>query len=369
MPMRKRIAQLLKGNPGLKARDIAKALECDRKEVTKCLYDHLDVFVQDDNFVWQLKKDASFVLEFTSTGTWITQEHFEKSLLKSGSPLDAIHGHVVLKIQKERKVLLCAAARILALANQLIFSKKTVEIDFTENKSTLSYLNRSGFIDRLDRAVKVLPRRPPTSAAQQYKANNAGLVELLEIKPSSSDNPANESVPESIKHSFVEAFGEQHANKLFTLVSEFVGNVEEHSDTQIPGFAGLQSYRRNGSTCLVAVISDSGKGICATLRPALDVHFPEIANQFPGSQKISDPMLIIHAMRYRGLSRLGKGRGAGLNASQYQAEKLNATIKIRQQNFSVALTFKNQSLYGHEWSLDLPKLSGTHVVFEFTLDI
>lgn len=369
MPMRKRIAQLLKGNPGLKAREIAKILECDRKEITKCLYDHLDVFVQNDSFSWHLKKDASFVLEFTATGTWITQEHFEKSLAKSGSPLDALHGHVVLKIQKERKILLCAAARILALANQLVYAKKTVEIDFSDNPLTLSYLNRAGFIDRLDRAVKVLPRRPPTSAAQQYKANNTGLVELLEIKPSSNDDPEDEGVPVSIKHSFIEAFGQQHAGKLFTLVSEFVGNVEEHSETKIPGFAGLQSYKRNGSTFLVAVISDSGKGICATLRPALDEFFPEIANQFPKSEKISDPMLIIHAMRNRGLSRMGKGRGAGLNTSRDQAEKLNATIKIRQQNFSVELTFKDQSLHGHDWSLDLPKLAGTHVVFEFTLDI
>lgn len=362
MPNRKRIVQLLSERPGLKAREIAKHLECDRKEITKFLYDNLDDFVQDESFCWSLAKDASFELEFTSSGTWITKTNFEKTLQKLGSPLGVAHRRVVLKIQEERKVLICAAARILTLANQLVAAKKNVVLDFSENPSALSYLNRAGFVDRLDKTIKIVPRRPPTSAAQIYKANNTNLVELLEINSDSSIN-----VPEQIKLSFAGAFGDLYANKLFTIFGEFVGNVEEHSETAIPGFAGLQTYNRGGSTHVVAVISDSGKGICSTLRPALAEHFPTVAAQFPESLEAADPKLIIYAMRNSGLSCRGKGRGAGFNISHGQAEKLNAKITIRQEDFSVSLNYKDQDLYSHDWDLGLPKLIGTHIVFEFSL--
>ncbi|WDH47263.1 ATPase [Pseudomonas chlororaphis] len=350
-------------SPGLKARDIAKVLNCERRDVTKCLYDNLEDFVQDENFVWLLKKNACLQIEFTASRTWITQEHFERSLSKHGSPLDCVHGHIVLKIPKERKVLFCAAARILALANQLAKVKRVVELDFSENPDALSYLNRAGFFDRLDKTIKVLPRKPTSSTAKRHKANNTNLVELLPI-----DADSDESVPERFKLSFAEAFGELHANKLFTVLGELIGNAEEHSETVIPGFAGLQSYKLKGSTSIVAVVSDSGRGICSTLRPALDKHYPDVAAQFPKTLEASDAQLIIHAMRKGGLSQRGKGNGgAGLRNSLGQAESLNAKISIRQEDFSVSLTYKDQDLHNHSWCLGLPKLHGTHIVFEFNL--
>lgn len=365
--MQKRIIQLLSKKSGLKAREIASQLELERKSVSHHLHENLEVFIQDpDTFGWSIIKSASFVLELTCAGTWLTEVHFEKALAKSGSPLDADHGHVTIKIPAERKILLCAAAKILAIANQLVAIKKKVELDFSENKTALSYLNRAGFIDRLDKAIKILPKKPSSSAALQYNANNVGLVELLEIK-AYGDESIN--VPERIKYSFIEAFGGDHSNKLFTVVAEFVGNVEEHSDTQIPGFAGLQCYGSadKGKARVITVVSDSGKGICETLRPALNEHFPELAKRFDPSLQGSDPKLIIHAMLKGGLSRLGTGRGAGLHNSHAEAEKLNAKIKIRQENFSVMLEYKAGVLENKSWALNLPKLIGTHIVFEFNL--
>lgn len=361
--MRKRIVQILTGNPGLRAREIAKLADLERRDVSRFLYDNLEEFVQNENSAWLLKKNACLQIEFTATSTWITQEHFERSLLKHGSPLDCGHGHIVLKIPKERKVLFCAAARILALANQLAKVKALVELDFSENTDALSYLKRAYFFERLDKTIKVLPRRPATFKSQIFKANNANLVELLPI-----DAQSDENVPERFKLSFAQAFGDLHANKLHTMFGELIGNAEEHSETVIPGFAGLQSYRMKGSTSIVAVVSDSGKGICSTLRPALDRHYPEIAAQFPKSLEASDAKLIIHAMRKGGLSQRGKNKGgAGLNRSSWQAESLNATVSIRQEDFSVTLTYKNEDLYKLSWRLDLPKLHGTHIVVEFNL--
>lgn len=359
--MRKRIVQILSGSPALKAREIAKLLNVDRRDVTRFLYDNLEEFVQNENSAWLLKKDACLQIELTASSTWITQEHFERSLAKHGSPLDCGHGHIVLKIPKERKVLFCAAARILALANQLAKVKPIVELDFSENPEALSYLKRAYFFERLDRSIKVLPRRPASFNAEGLKANNKNLVELLPI-----DAASDENVPERFKLSFAEAFGDLHANKLHTVFGELIGNAEEHSETIIPGFAGLQSYKLKGSTSIVAVVSDSGKGICQTLRPALAVHYPEVADQFPESLEASDAQLIIHAMRKGGLSKRGRG-GAGLNISSGQAESLNAKVSIRQEDFSVTLTYKNHDLYKHSWRVGLPKLLGTHIVFEFNL--
>lgn len=361
--MRKRIVQLLSDSPALKAREIAKLLNFERRDVTRFLYDNLEVFVQNENSAWLLKKDACLQIEFTASSTWITQEHFERSLAKHGSPLDCGHGHIILKIPKERKVLFCAAARILALANQLAKVKAIVELDFSENPEALSYLKRAYFFERLDKNIKVLPRRPASFKTDALKANNKKLVELLPIIAGGEEN-----VPERFKFSFAEAFGDLHANKLHTVLGELIGNVEEHSETIIPGFAGLQSYNRKGSTSIVAVVSDSGRGICSTLRPALSEHYPEVAAQFPETLEASNAKLIIHAMRKGGLSQRGKGAGgAGLNRSSGQAESLNATVSIRQEDFLVTLTYQNQDLHKHSWSLGLPKLFGTHIVFEFNL--
>ncbi len=362
-PMRKRIIQILSGTPELKAREIAKLLNVERREVTKFLYDNLGEFIKDENSTWSLKKDARLQIEFSATSTWITQEHFERSLAKHGSPLDCGHGHIILKIPKERKVLFCAAARILALANQLAKVKSLVELDFSENSEAMSYLRRAFFFERLDKSVKVLPRRPASVNAEGLKANNKRLVELLPIEAGGEEN-----VPERFKFSFIEAFGELHANKLHTVLGELIGNAEEHSETIIPGFAGLQSYNWKGSPRIVAVVSDSGKGICSTLRPALDEHYPEVAAQFPETLEASNAKLIIHAMRNGGLSKRGKGGGGtGLNRSSGYAESLDAKVSIRQEDFSVELTYEKPDLYKHSWRLGLPRLLGTHIVFEFNL--
>ncbi len=176
------------------------------------------------------------------------------------------------------------------------------------------------------------------------------------------------NVPERIKTSFIKAFGENHSSKLFTVVAEFVGNVEEHSATPIPGFAGLQCYgSADQRPKVITVISDSGMGICETLRPAINERLPELARKFDPSLPVSNPKLILHAILKGGLSSRTTGGGTGLHNSHSEAEKLNATIKIRQENFSVTLEYKAGVLEKKSWALNLPKLIGTHIVFEFSL--
>ena len=363
--MQKRIVQLLNKTSGLKAREIASELDFERKAVSQHLHEHRDVFVQNPaTFGWSLIKSASFAVELTCNGAWLSEIHFEKALAKAGSPLDAEHGHVVIKFAPERSILLCAAVKVLALANQLVAASKKVELDFSENRKMLTYLDRAGFFDNLDRTIKVLPKRPASSAAKQHNGKNHALVEFLEIK--SKEN----NVPERIRNSFSETSGPEHAGKLFRVVAEFVGNVEDHSDTKIPGIAGLQCYGQadSGKLKIIAVVSDSGKGICATLRPALYEHFPDLIEKFDTSLPNSDAKLILHAVLKGGLTRKGFGKGgAGLHTGHEVAVQLNAKINIRQENFSVVLEYKDDVIERTSWVPNLPKLIGTHITFEFNL--
>lgn len=357
------IINLLTQNSAMKASKLAQELGISRKQVNQILYAKPELFRQNrDTFDWSIQENASFELKLNSGKIWFTQIDFERALKEQGSPLDSQISNIKLSITGEQRLLLCSAARILAISNQLVTSGKKVTLDFTGNESTLSYLNRACFFVRLSPEINVLPFRPDNASSEIYKANNISLVELLEIGTA-------ENVPERIKHSFIDVFGGNDANKLFTIVAEMVGNVEEHSGTMIPGFAGLQCYTRGKKHSVIVVISDSGKGICATLRPGLIEHFPKTAKQFPPSNPDSDPLLILHAMKKSGLSRTGKGRGAGLNASREKAEMLNAKITIRQEHFSVCLKFADGKLEREFWENDLPTLVGTHVVCEFTLTI
>ncbi len=58
------------------------------------------------------------------------------------------------------------------------------------------------------------------------------------------------------------------------MFSELVGNVYEHSRTQLDGYAVLQVYK-NGNSARIAV-SDSGDGLLNTLRPSLPTHYPRL---------------------------------------------------------------------------------------------
>ncbi|WP_241693798.1 ATPase [Pseudomonas sp. OTU750018] len=340
---------------------MARKIDIDRKQINQILFSNPETFSQDRNsFGWYLLKDHQFVLELTANGTWLSHQHFEKALLKFGSPLDSPLNRVVIKVLPDKKLLFCAAARILALANQLVAAGKHVVLDFTDNNSTVSYLGRACFFARLNQAVDVLPSKPDAAFAELYLANNLGLVELLEICP-------EVNVPERIKLSFEEAFGSRDANKLFTLVGEMVCNVEDHSDTLIPGFAGLQCYEMSSRKSVVVVVSDSGRGICQTLRPGLEEHFPDVAREFSPTIKDADPLLILRAMEEGGLSRLGKGRGAGFHTSHEEAAKLSAKVTIRQDSFAVYLKYKEGKLERKSWKTNLPRLVGTHIVFEFSL--
>jgi len=361
--MQQKIASILQKSPGILAREIAKKLGIQKSEVNRVLY-HSDKFYIDDNYCWYLAIDPNQQVLELESNCWVDEKSFENSLKKSGCLLESKQNDILVVLPEKCSVLLVAGARLLNLLNQLIYIGKNVTIDFKDCPETKHFFNRAGFFDLLNENAIVLPGWPKTSTAKKYKGKNTRLVEFGLIDP---DDP-DDSIPQKLTESFVVHSSSEYYMSAFTIFSELFGNVEDHSNTHIPGFAGLQKYgKTNGH--IQTVVSDSGDGIAATLKPALEEHYPELYSDLDMDDVNTDIKLITMAFTKGGLSQFGSdsesGRGLGLNKSTRSATKYNAKLLIRQETFSLELIFKDSELSKVIPDLNLPKILGTHICFDF----
>lgn len=359
--MLRKIETLLRLNPGLKARSIAAEIGEDRSAVNATLYANLDRFFQDGEFQWFLTSQRELTVEL-GTGRWMTATDFERAVGAVGSPLDSPLPIVKFVLARGSKLMIDALARLLALSNQLVGEKKEVVLDFSQCGQTLSYLDRVGFFNHLHNAVAVLPTRPGASLSTVYEGNNDGVVELLEINPA---NP-NQNIPRRLGHSFVRCAGAEYEVGAFTVLAELFRNVEEHSEAAVPGFAGLQYYKR--SRHIQAVISDSGIGIVGSLQPVLADRYPKIAKKIARSRADPGVALLMQVFSEGGLSQVQEeGRGLGLKQSSEVARKYRAEISVRQETFELRV-FHDTDGIRFKHSLGLPRLRGTHICFDLKLD-
>jgi hypothetical protein len=362
------IKNILRITPGLKGREMAKKLKIDRKKVNLFLSKGHDGLFQDaDNWKWYLK--SSDVIEFNLTcKSWLTCEGFEENYKEVGNLLDADESNVLIKFPQGFKVLLIAGARIIALINQLILKDKKVVLNFEDCKKSMGYLSRLGFFDHIHEGIEIVPFRPKTSRAKQYKGNSKNIVEIGNIDLSDF----NENLPKELTAAFIHHAGNDYRMASFTVFSELIGNVDEHSETPIPGFAALQLY--NGKQKHIqTVISDHGLGLSKTLKENLKDHYPELADSLDMDSVDSDLDLIQKALTDGKLSRFGHNpedvaRGLGLKRSQDYALKYNAEITVRQDDFSIKMIYQDGELVDSIRSKDLEFLAGTHVCFDFILD-
>ncbi|MER2493098.1 hypothetical protein [Catenovulum sediminis] len=362
------IKQILKETPGLKGREIAKKLDKDRKEVNSYLSRHNEGLYQDQNdYKWYLR--ATNIIEWhLECGGWLTCEGFEQSYSEIGNLVDAEESNIVVKLPSDFKVLLVAGARLIALVNYLNYIGKNVTLDFELCTGSMGYLNRLGFFDHIAKEIKILPNRPKTSRAIKYKGNSKNLVEIGDIDLTNFNN----QLPKELTAAFTHHAGDEYHMAAFTVFSELIGNVEEHSETPIPGFAALQRY--NGKqNHIQTVISDHGLGLSNTLKENLHKHYPKLAASMDLNSIASDIELIIKALTDGKLSRFGhdpegKARGLGLKRSQDYALKYNAEITVRQENLLVKLVYKQGDLADSYHRGDLEFMAGTHVCFDFILE-
>ena len=348
------------------AKEIARILGpgITKKDINPILYRN-NIFLEKD-FHWFLSDADHMILELDKH-TWVDLDSFESSLAKTGCMLTSDAKYFLIKFPEKCQPLLESTTRILAIANQLILLGKKVTIDLRDCNSTKTYLNRLGFFDLLNKKVHVAPNRPEHSTAQIYTGNSNALVELGEIDPA---NP-NIHIPMLLKNTFVARAGEKYSDAAFTFFSELFGNVCEHSQTPIPGFAALQIY--NGKRPHIqTVVSDSGMGIAESLKPILKLHYPDLHKRFDFNDPNSNALLIKEVLEKGRISNKGpsteEGRGLGLRRSHQYAEKYNANISIRQDTFELRFIYQSGQLSGCVHYVNRPKILGTHICFDFFLD-
>lgn len=352
-------------NPGLKARTIASRLDVERSTINALLHANKDTFHQDESSCWSLVPPAELRVEFGVDGkTWLTAKDVEKLLSKAGSPLDSPCQRVVFSLKKGSRMMLDALARLLALSNQLAHAGKTVVLDFTESRSTYTYLDRLGFFDHLNAVIQVLPeRRALRGRSQKFRGNNDGVVEFRAINPAQEEG----EIPRLLERSFVACTDESYSVAVMTILSELYTNVLEHSGASVPGFAGLQSYK--SAHHIQTVISDSGRGIVGTLAPVLSDKYPKVAQKIAASKDHKGIALLKEVFSAGQISqKKAEGQGLGLKQSRVFAKKFRARISVRQRDFELRIHHSNDRVtFTHD--TNLVRIEGTHICFDFMLDV
>lgn len=360
--MKKSIEKVLAKKSPQKAVDIAKALGLTRKAVNSFLHKNTDSFSKDAEFQWSVISKNELVIHLQPKN-WIDCKSLEESLVAAGSPLDSSCEAITFIIPEKSAILLEASARLLALCNQLVHIGKKVKLDFTACKNTLSYLDRVGVLIQLHEKISVVPDRPEQTRALKYAGQSAALVEVRSLDPAKT----NKDIIIELTEKFVNLTGQAYKTVAYTIFAELVGNVSEHSQTPIPGFAALQVYSGKNKH-IQTIVSDSGLGISKTLRPSLKNHYPSLYRQYQTESLSSDIALVIEAISQGEISRFGAGRGLGFKSTTKQAMKFDAKLSIRQETFSVMLQFENGELSDVRKFTNLVKITGTHICFDFYVD-
>lgn len=360
--MKKEIDRLLAASPRQMAKEIAKTLGVNRTEVNSFLYRNPSSYEQDEKFRWRLVDPERVTLILPSG--WVTGDEFEKILQKSGDVLKGPWQKVEVVLSSSCSPMIDCSAKLLALVNQLAHEAKKVTVDFTDSAGPAKhYLNRAGFFDLLDERIVVLPKRPAVSAAKKHQGQSDTLAEFASVDPETT----NEALIERLTKKFVSQSDDGYYVAAFTIFGELIGNVIEHSETPLAGFAGLQLYRGQRRH-IQTVVSDSGVGIADTLRPALKTHYPALYKKFGQPSLEADTGLVEAAMSNGEVSRSGEGHGLGFKSSGAQALKFNAQFSVRQERFCLRFEYRNGTLFKVHRQTGLSVLSGTHICFDFYLD-
>ena len=298
---------------------------------------------------------------------WVTGIGIDTALTQHSGLFDSKPKIARFQVQSGCALKIGACIRFLSIVNQLALCGVTVEIVF-EDRGTgvMGYLSRMGFFECLSPAIKVSPNRPEISGRVVYGGGNNGLVEIAPLSPRSRDRSLPNRLAETAARlHFDPKTGERLGDEVFTIFSELIGNVYDHSGSRLDGYAALQSYtrRRRGPGEVEIAVSDSGIGILATLRPALTRTGHVYAD-------LDDADLLFKAIT-EGVSKNGVGYGCGLRLSADKALLLKADLEIRLPECRMNLvprptTYRQEAmLYGAD---GLPHIEGTHLCFDFRLD-
>jgi hypothetical protein len=292
---------------------------------------------------------------------WVTEVNFEQALRSGWGTLSPSPNNVTFGFPPNCKIMVDAAVRLLSLVNQL--TAEGVQITFVfgnKQHDALSYLNRANFFRLLSEQVQILPARPDSSLVAEYLGQSPNLVEFRALQPGLDEAHLSvKNVPSQLANALDTAMGgKKFGNTPYTLFSELMNNLYNHSQTGLAGFAALQVYRQGHK--VQVVVSDSGIGLLETLKPKL--HSSQ-------EQDLEDTELV--RLLFNGdLAWENAGNGQGLQECARQALKYQGSVSIRLSTCSVHL---RPSLHRYEkaqvqYQQNLIPLKGTHICFSFPLD-
>lgn len=293
---------------------------------------------------------------------WIDARGFERALRSCGDALRNPVSIVVVKISAGCNLMIDVVIRLLSFCNQVLSVTKRLRLDFLGGvDGCMGYLDRMGFFDYLSQDADVKPHRPLLSGATRYRGTNGGLVEIERF---SGDFAADRSLPDRLARAVERGCASRHdrtevAHAIANIISELVDNVTEHSNTPLDAYAVLQTYTKK----VTVAVSDSGKGIMGTLRPALEQRGSSLA-------ALGETDLLVEIFRQGLSSHAEHNRGLGLMTSARSAIRYRADLDVRLLNQRVLLrpsgnAYTANRAYTQD---DLPLLWGTHIAFSLHLD-
>lgn len=275
-------------------------------------------------------------------------------------------GHVTFEFPPSSALPAYVGLRFLSLANQLVESHHgRVRLVFQDREGLFGYLDRNGFLDLLDSRIETVPKRPAVSTASTLRGRTVGLVEIRELRLGAGVEEQQETVKE-LSDALLQFYATSPrtirlGKNVYSVLGELIGNVYNHSQTGVPGFAILQAYLRGQRPRVQIAVSDSGLGIPQTIRRAVG----------QGLAGKPDDELILRAFS-DGLSRHGmqSGRGCGLPLCARLAAEYGSDLYVRTPTVDVTLRPARPGQPSHlaEIRRGLGQLYGTHLCFEFRLD-
>jgi len=293
---------------------------------------------------------------------WIDARLFERALRNCGEALSGPFSVVVVRVSAGCSLMVDVIIRLLSFCNQVLATTKRLRLEFVGGSDgCMGYLDRIGFFDCLSRDAEVTPCRPMLSGAAIYRGGNRGLVEIERF---SGNVAADRSLPDRLAAAVERGCASRHdrsqvANAIARIVSELVDNVSEYSGTSLDAYAVLQTYTNK----VTVAVSDSGKGIMGTLRPALEQRQSPLADH-------SDTDLLVEIFRQGLSSHDDPKRGTGLMASARIAIQYRANLDVRLLNQRVLLK-PSENAYKANTAITeerLPLLWGAHISFSLKLD-
>ncbi|WP_281948710.1 hypothetical protein [Vibrio parahaemolyticus] len=299
---------------------------------------------------------------------WLSAYCFEKILLKQNFPTGYSKVDICFVIPEGVGFPLETIVRLLNVCNQLVDKGHKVQLEFANaDCGLMGYCKYMRFFDNLDARIQVTPC-PTTVECED--ADHPAVVKMEVLNCKRDLTGLAERLAKSIRNGIelnpeIE-LSDIDKNKLErlhrTIITELINNVQEHSETQLNGFATMQVYGGKRPRASL-VICDSGLGVFNTLKASEE---PENAHY-----KHESCENIIKRIFDEGVTRKKHDDGgSGLQTCFNKALKMNSDITIRTD----CNQFRLFKLADHNHPIDALKINdnfmdikGTFLCFEIPL--